>query len=107
MAGETSAQLTAMKQAALQVDRASAELARVRHTIAQAVASTAGGYSSPAADLFRSTMDQWSTDFTRIVGGLDRIREALHQNARQYEATLDQERQSANQIAAVLNGGES
>lgn len=105
MAGETSAQVTAMNEAARHVDNAGQALATIRGNIQQAIASTASGYNSAAATLFRSTMDEWGNDFQKIIGGLERIREALTHTTKHYEATMEQERQSANQIAALLNGG--
>jgi WXG100 family type VII secretion target len=107
MAGETTAQVAAMSEAARHVDNAGQALAVIRGNIQQAIASTAAGYNSQAATLFRSTMDQWGTDFQKIVGGLERIREALTHTTKHYEATMEQERQSANQIASLLNGGDT
>jgi WXG100 family type VII secretion target len=105
MAGETTAQVAAMGEASRHVDNAGQALAVIRGNIQQAIASTSAGYNSPAAALFRNTMDQWNTDFQKIIGGLERIREALTHTSKHYEATMEQERQSANQIASLLNGG--
>lgn len=104
MAG-TSAQVEAMHAAALHVDKAGQELAVIRGNITQAIAATGAGYTSPAATLFRNTMEQWGQDFNKIISGLERIHQALTQTQKQYEATLDQERASANTIATLLNGG--
>jgi WXG100 family type VII secretion target len=105
MAGGTSAQVDAINMAAAHVDTAGQELATIRSNIQLAIASTAAGYNSAAATLFRNTMDQWGADFQKIIGGLERIREALTQTQRHYQATIEQERQSANTIASLLNGG--
>jgi WXG100 family type VII secretion target len=105
MAGETSAQIAAMAEAAGHVDNAGQALATIRGTVAQAVAATASGYNSPAAVMFRNTMDQWHGDFQKIIAGLERMHQALTHTTRHYEATLEQERNSANEIAALLNGG--
>lgn len=105
MAQQTSAQVEAMAQAARHVDNAGQALAVVRGNIQQAIASTATGYNSAAATLFRNTMDQWGTDFQKIIGGLERIHTALTHTAKHYEATMEQERASANTIATLLNGG--
>lgn len=104
MAG-TSAQTTAMAEAARHVDNAGQALAVIRGNIQQAIASTSSGYTSAAATLFRNTMSQWDQDFQKIVGGLEQIHHALTSTTRHYEATMQQERQSANEIAALLNGG--
>lgn len=105
MAGGTSAQVAAMAEAARHVDTAGQDLATIRGNIQQAVSATSGGYTSAAADLFRSTMDQWSGDFAKIIEGLERIRVSLVGTQQNYQATMEQERQSANLIASVLNGG--
>jgi WXG100 family type VII secretion target len=103
MPGETSAQINAMNEAARHVDNAGQALAVIRGNIQQSIDSTAAGYNSPAATLFRNTMSQWGDDFQKIIGGLERIRTALTHNTKHYEATMEQERHSANQIAALLN----
>ena len=105
MAGETTAQIAAMAEAARHVDNAGQALATIRGTVATAIAATAAGYNSPAATLFRGTMDQWQGDFQKIIAGLERMHEALTHTTRHYVATIEQERQSANEIAALLNGG--
>ncbi|GIH18844.1 WXG100 family type VII secretion target [Rugosimonospora africana] len=105
MAGETSAQTSAMAEASRHVDNAGQALATIRGNIQQSIAATSSGYTSAAATLFRNTMTEWDGDFQKIIGGLERIREALTHTAKQYEATMEQERQSANQIASLLNGG--
>jgi WXG100 family type VII secretion target len=104
MAGGTSAQVEAMAQAARRVDNAGQDLAVVRGRIQQAVTATQGGYQSDAANLFRNVMAQWDGDFKAIIDGLEQIRVALVGTQRNYVATMEQERQSANTIATVLNG---
>jgi len=104
---DTSAQTAAMTAAAIHVGNAGQALAVIRGNVQQAIASTAVGYQSPAAQLFRSTMDQWNGDFQRIIDGLERIRTALTHTSRQYQATMEEERQSANLIASLLNGGDA
>jgi WXG100 family type VII secretion target len=103
--GGTSAQTQLMAKAAVDVDNAGQVLAGIRGRIQQAVAATSTGYVSDAGHLFRSVMDQWDTDFQTIVNGLQRIHEALTQTHHNYTAGIQQDRQSANQIAALLNGG--
>lgn len=104
MAGGTSAQVDAMATAARHVDNAGQDLANIQGRIQQAVASTSAGYVSEAAALFRNVMDQWNGDFAKIIGGLERIHTALTSTQKHYEATMQQERSSVNQIAALLNG---
>lgn len=101
---ETAAETAAMTEAARHVDAAAELLAGVRGNVAQAVAATGAGYQSDAATLFRSTMDQWGGDFDKIIGGLEQIHKALTHNAIHYQATLESDRASVNQIAALLNG---
>lgn len=101
----TSAQTDLMAKAAVDVDNAGQVLAGIQGRVQQAVAATSGGYQSQAASLFRSVMDQWNGDFGTIISGLERIHEALTQTQRQYVASADQDRQSVNQIASLLNGG--
>jgi hypothetical protein len=96
-----------MGEASRHLDQAQDALTAIRLAVAQSVAATASGYTSEAATLFRSTMDQWGAEFNKIIGGLERMRGSLNSNRLQYEATLDQERQSVNQIAAQLNGNGS
>ena len=103
MAG-TSAQVEAMAQAAQHVDNAGQDLANIQGRIQQAVANTSAGYVSDAATLFRNVMDQWNGDFAKIINGLDQIRTALTGTQKHYEAGMEQERASVNQIAALLNG---
>jgi WXG100 family type VII secretion target len=104
MAGQASAQVDAMAVAARHVDAAGQALADIQGRVQQAVGATSGGYTSDAATLFRSVMGQWHQDFTKIIGGLERIQTALTSTQKHYEATMQQERQSANQVAALLNG---
>ncbi len=50
-------------------------------------------------------MEQWHTDFTSILQGLEQIRVALVGTRKTIETGIEQDRQSANQIASMLNGG--
>ncbi len=93
-----------MHSAAKHVDRAGDALAVIRGSIQRAIAATPAGYHSPAADLFRNTMDRWDTDFGHILGELEEIKKKLTQTATHYQATLEEEKHSANKIAALLNG---
>ena len=104
MAGETGAQIQAMAESARHVDNAGQALAIIRGTVLQAIESTKHGYQSPAATLFRNTMNNWYDDFQKIIGGLERMHEALTHTTRHYVATLDEEANSANEIAMLLNG---
>lgn len=106
MAG-TSAQVDAMATAARHVDAAGQALANIQGRVQQAVNSTSAGYTSDAATLFRNVMSQWHQDFSKIIGGLERIQAALTSTHKHYEATMQQERMSANQIAALLNGDDA
>jgi WXG100 family type VII secretion target len=103
---DTTAQLSAMREAAGHVDNAGQALAVIRGNIQSSIAATSAGYHSDAAALFRTTMDQWTQDFQKIIGGLERMHEALTHTSKQYEATMEQERQSANQIAMALLQGD-
>jgi uncharacterized protein YukE len=107
MAGSTSAQVDAMMAASRHVDTAGQNLATVRGRVQQTVAATSAGYVSGAADMFRGVMEQWDGDFAKIIGGLERIQTALTSNQRQYQASMEQERASVNQIAALLNGNDA
>jgi WXG100 family type VII secretion target len=100
----TSAQVDAMAVATRHLDSAGQDLASIRGRIQQTIATTQSGYVSEAAALFRSVMDAWDADFAKIVAGLETIQNALGSNKKQYEASMDQERASVNQIAALLNG---
>jgi WXG100 family type VII secretion target len=106
MATGTSAQVEAMTSAAQHVDAAGQALATIQGRIQTAIANTSSGYVSDAATLFRSVMDQWHQDFTKIVNGLENIRTALTSTQKVYESTMAQEQMSANQIAALLNGSD-
>jgi WXG100 family type VII secretion target len=100
-----SAELAAMARSARYVDEAGQTLAGIRGRVQQAVAATAGGYVSEAATLFRSVMNSWDQDFNKIVAGLDRIHVSLTQTHANYTASVQQDRASVNQVAALLNGG--
>jgi WXG100 family type VII secretion target len=102
---DTSAQVEKMAEAARHVDNAGQALAIIRGTIRQSVDNTRQGYRSPAADLFRDTMGGWDSEFQKLIDGLDRIHFALTQTHRHYQATLEEEINSANEIATLLNGG--
>lgn len=106
MATGTSAQVDAMTAAAQHVDAAGQALATIQGRIQMAVTNTSSGYVSDAATLFRSVMDQWHQDFSKIITGLENIRAALTSTQKVYEATMQQEQLSANQIAALLNGSD-
>jgi uncharacterized protein YukE len=102
--GGTTAQVDAITVAARHVDNAGQDLKIIRGRIQQAVGATEGGYQSDGGNLFRSVMAQWDGDFRTIIEGLEKIRVALVGTHRHYVATMEQERQSANTIAAMLNG---
>lgn len=93
-----------MNTAANAVDNTGQVLANIRGNIQSAVDSTATGYTSPAATLFRNTMGQWDQHFAKILNDLQRMHEALRHNTVHYQATMETERDSANQLAALLNG---
>ena len=104
MGQATAAQITHMREAAVHVDKAGEILVGLRGHVNRAVNETRGGYDSPAANLFRSIMEQWDVDFGNILSGLSSIGQSLTQTAHNFVDTMDQERSSVNQIAAVLNG---
>jgi WXG100 family type VII secretion target len=101
---QASAQTPAMKLAVQHIDNAGQSIATIRNQVNDAVGATAGGYQTSAATLFRSVMDQWGQDFLAIKNGLDTIREALAGTAQNYEGAMNLDHESANQIAALLNG---
>ena len=103
MAGGASAQMAAMAQAATQVEEAGRTLAGIRSRVSGTVAATQSGYQSEAATVFRTVMEQWDQDFTKIVAGLDRIRDALSATTRAYQASVEHDRSSANSIMSALN----
>lgn len=101
---QTTAQTQAMSQAAQHVDNAGQAITTIRNQVSDAVAATAGGYQTAAATLFRGVMDQWGQDFVSIINGLETIREALVGTAQNYQGAMNLDHESANQIAALLNG---
>jgi WXG100 family type VII secretion target len=101
---QTTAQTQAMTQAAQLVADAGQAIATIRNQVADAVAATSAGYQSPAATLFRGVMDQWGQDFQSIINGLDTIGQALTGTAQNYQGAMNLDHESANQIAALLNG---
>ena len=103
MSGEVQTKTSVLAEVARHVDNAGQILANIRGNVQQAVGSTTGGYNSPAATLFRQTMADWDGDFKAILDSLQNIHEKLTHNQKHYEATAETERQSANQIAALLN----
>jgi WXG100 family type VII secretion target len=106
MAAETTAQTAAMAQAAIHVDNAGQAIATIRNQVADAVGATSGGYVTEAATLFRNVMDQWGQDFGTIIAGLESIKEKLTGTTANYKGAMDIDSQSANQIAALLNGND-
>jgi WXG100 family type VII secretion target len=95
-----------MLQAAQQVADAGNAIATIRNQVADAVGATGAGYQSPAANLFRSVMGQWHDDFQSIITGLDAIGQALTGTAQNYQGAMNLDHESANQIAALLNGND-
>ena len=104
---QTTAQSQAMGVAAQHVQDAGQAIATIRNQVADAVAATTGGYQTSAATLFRGVMDQWGQDFTTIINGLQTIGEALTGTAQNYQGAMNIDQDSANQIAALLNGGDA
>lgn len=102
---QTTAETAAMTQASTQVDTARQSIAMFNAQVQAAVAATAGGYDSSAATVFRSVMGQWGDDVTKIIDGLNTIYENLGGTAKNYQGAMNLEGDSANQIAALLNGG--
>jgi WXG100 family type VII secretion target len=103
---QASAQTQSMLQAAQHVADAGNAIATIRNQVADAVGATTSGYQSPAADLFRSVMLQWHDDFRAIMTGLDNIGTALTGTAQNYQGAMNLDHESANQIAALLNGND-
>lgn len=106
MAGSqhSTAQTDAMTKAAVHVDNAGQAIATIRNQVTDAVGATSAGYVSEAATVFRDVMDQWSRDFGAIISGLEGIREKLTGTTRNYQGAMSIDHESANQIAALLNG---
>lgn len=100
----TSAQTAAMAKAAFHVGNAHEAITGVKNQVASTVAGTSTAYVSEAATLFRSVMEQWDQDFNTILAGLRTIGEKLTGTAQHYSGAMDHDHQSANQIAATLNG---
>ena len=100
----TSAQTTAMAQAAFHVGNTHDAITGLKNQAASTVAGTTTGYVSEAATLFRSVMEQWDQDFNTILAGLRTMGEKLTGTAHRYGGAMDHDRQSANEIAALLNG---
>jgi WXG100 family type VII secretion target len=100
----TSAQTHAMAQAAFHVGNAHEAITGVKNQVAGTVAGTSAAYVSEAATLFRSVMEQWDQDFNTILAGLRTMGEKLTGTAHHYGGAMDHDHQSANQIAAALNG---
>ena len=105
-AQQTTAQTEAMRQAATHVDNAGQAIATLRNQVQEAVDATAAGYQTDAATLFRNVMSQWAQDFVTIINGLETIRENLVGSTANYQGAMDYDRQSANQIATLLNGSD-
>lgn len=100
----TSAQTHAMAQAAFHVGNAHEAITGLKNQAASTVAGTSAAYVSEAATLFRNVMEQWDQDFNTILGGLRAMGEKLTGTAQHYGGAMDSDHQSANQIAALLNG---
>ena len=101
----TTAQLAAMSQASAHVDNASQAITGFRGQVADIVAGTTAGYVTDAANVFRGVMDQWHSDLGVIIQGLETIRGNLTGTSANYQGAMDADSHSANQIAALLNGG--
>ena len=101
---QATAQTQAMTKAAQQVADAGNAIATIRNQVTDAVQATAGGYDTPAATLFRSVMEQWGQDFQSIITALDNMGQALTGVAQNYQGAMNLDHESANQIAALLNG---
>jgi uncharacterized protein YukE len=100
----TAAQTQAMAEAAFHVGSAHDSITGLKNQAAATVAGTSAGYVSEAATLFRNVMEQWDQDFNTILGGLRTMGENLTGTAQHYGGAIDHDHQSANQIAALLNG---
>jgi WXG100 family type VII secretion target len=100
----TSAHTHAMAQAAFHVGNAHEAITGLKNQVAGTVAATSAGYVSEAATLFRSVMEQWDQDFNTILAGLRTMGEKLTGSSQHYGGAMDADHQSANQIAALLNG---
>ena len=100
----TSAQTHAMAQAAFHVGNAHDAITGVKNQVATTVAGTSTAYVSEAATMFRGVMEQWDQDFNTILAGLRTMGEKLTGTSQQYGGAMDFDHQSANKIAAALNG---
>lgn len=100
----TSAQTHAMAQAAFHVGNAHDAITGVKNQVVSTVAATSTGYVSEAATMFRNVMEQWDQDFTTILEALRTMGEKLTGTSQHYGGAMDVDVQSANQIAAALNG---
>jgi WXG100 family type VII secretion target len=105
-AQQTTTDVAAMAQAAVYVDNCGQSITTIWNQVNDAVDQTHGGYETAGAALFRNVMGQWSTDFGKIIEGLEEIRQALVGNRLAYHGAIDIDHMSANQVAALLNGGD-
>lgn len=100
----TTAETTAMTQAAVHVDNAGQAIMTIKNQIHHAVDATNSGYVTAGGDLFRDIMARWDADFGKIIGALEQIRENLVGTTKAYHGAMDIDSMSANKIAALLNG---
>jgi len=101
---QTSAETRAMSLAAQRVDDATQTIAAIGQRVAEIVASTAIGYDTPAATVFRGAMETWDQDFITINNSLKAIYEALGGTAANFNQAMTTDEQSVNTISALLNG---
>lgn len=101
---QTSAETQAMSVAAQRVDDATQTIAAIGQRVTDIVASTAIGYNTPGAAVFRSAMEAWDQDFIKINNGLKTIYEALGGTATNFNQAMAVDEQSVNTISALLNG---
>ena len=102
----TTAETTAMTQAAVHVDNAGQAITTIKNQIHDAVNATYSGYVTEGGTLFRDIMAQWDVDFGKIIDALETIRENLVGTTKVYTGAMDIDSMSANQIAALLNGND-
>lgn len=93
-----------MAQAAQRVESAAQDLRKVQGDLGQEQAQLSGRWIGEAGSAFTKVYNEFNGELTKVLEVLDTLHEKLVQTKINYEASEQQQTESVNRIASLLNG---
>jgi len=93
-----------MAQAAQRVESAAQDLRKIQGDLGQEQAQLAGRWIGEASNAFTKVYNEFNTELSKVLDVLEELHEKLVQTKINYEASEQQQTESINRIAGLLNG---